>query len=63
MSQANLYFDYKLSANKICSQDEITGTLPEKLKQDIMLAQFRNFVERSILFRTERGHIDITLAQ
>jgi hypothetical protein len=38
VSQANLYFDYKLSASKICSQDEITGTLPDKLKQDIMLA-------------------------
>ena len=63
LSEANFYFDYKLSRSEICSQNEITGSLPDKLKQDIMLAQYRQFIEQSLLFRTDTGLIDITLAQ
>lgn len=63
LSEANFYFDYKLSRKEICSQDEITGLLPVRLKQDIMLSQYRHFIENSILFRANNGKIDITLAQ
>jgi hypothetical protein len=40
----------------------MTDLLPDKLKSDIMLAQYNSFVEKSILFRTNLGQIDITLA-
>jgi hypothetical protein len=63
LTDANYVFDYKLLRGDICKQDEITGVLPPRLKQEIMMSQYRQFIENSILFRTPEGKIDITLTQ
>jgi hypothetical protein len=62
VQDVNFYFDFKVSRNEVYTNNEMTEMLPEKLKSDIMLAQYNSFVEKCILFRTKLGQIDITLA-
>lgn len=53
MQDVNFYFDFKVSRNEVYTYNEMTEMLPEKLKSDIMLAQYNSFVEKCILFRTK----------
>jgi hypothetical protein len=53
VQDVNFYFDFKVSRNEVYTYNEMTEMLPEKLKSDIMLAQYNSFVEKCILFRTK----------
>ena len=58
----NLYFDYQWSLYKGLDIDEMTAHMPEVIKSDILLSRYQDTVESSLLFREEKGQIDVAMA-
>lgn len=56
------FFDYIWYRHRGISFEQLRQTLPVSISSDLSLAIYRNAIERSLIFRSDTGEIDIPLA-
>ncbi len=63
IEKANIYFDYQFNKYNGLSETELTDMLPERIKIDVKLAQYKTMLDSSLLFKNcKTGQLDYTLA-
>lgn len=63
IEKANIYFDYQFNKYNGLSETELTDMLPERIKIDVKLAQYKIMLDSCLLFKNcKNGQLDYTLA-